>query len=111
LSGHLLRHRSPDRASPSKLHRSSTGGGGFLPSKAADAALGAGHSVGRVVEAGLRSPIDFTMAIARGFHNAPKLYGDETVRTPDKITDFQSGLRTASKVRGLSVARGFRSCY
>ncbi len=110
LSGHLHRHHSPDRASPSKLHRSSTGGGGFLPSKAAhDAALGAGHSVGRVVEAGLRSPIDFTMAIARGFHNAPKLYGDETVRTPDKVTDFQSGLKTAGKVCGLNVARSFHS--
>lgn len=63
-----------------------------------DAALGAGKGVGRMVEAGLKSPMDFTLGIARGFHNAPKLYGDESVRPSDKITGIQSGLRAASKV-------------
>lgn len=51
-----------------------------------------------MVEAGLKSPMDFTLGIARGFHNAPKLYGDESVRPSDKITGIQSGLRAASKV-------------
>lgn len=63
-----------------------------------DAALGAGKGVGRIVGAGLKSPMDFTLGIARGFHNAPKLYGDDTVRREDKITDFQSGLKAAGKV-------------
>lgn len=38
------------------------------------------------------------MSLAKGFHNAPKLYGDSTVRQADKITDFQSGLKAAGKV-------------
>lgn len=63
-----------------------------------DVALGAGKGVGRIVGAGLKSPMDFTLSIARGFHNAPKLYGDDTVRQADKITDFQSGLKAAGKV-------------
>ena len=63
-----------------------------------EAALGAGKGVGRIVETGLKSPMDFTLGLARGFHNAPKLYGDESVRTPEKITGFQSGLKAAGKV-------------
>lgn len=43
-----------------------------------------------------KSPMDFTISVARGFHNAPKLYNDQ-VRPTDKITDFSSGLRAAGK--------------
>ena len=57
-----------------------------------------GKGLSRFVGAGLKSPLDFSLAIARGFHNAPKLYGDKNVRRPDKITDFQSGLKAAGKV-------------
>jgi len=63
-----------------------------------DAAVGAGKGVGRMVGVGLKSPMDFTLGLARGFHNAPKLYGDESVRQADKVTDFQSGLKAAGKV-------------
>ena len=63
-----------------------------------DAALGAGKSIKQIVGAGVKSPMDFTLNLARGFHNAPKLYGDSTVRQADKITDFQSGLKAAGKV-------------
>ena len=62
------------------------------------AAIEAGQGVGRIVEAGLKSPMDFTLAIAKGFHNAPKLYGDKTVRHSERVTGFQSGLRAAGKV-------------
>ena len=62
------------------------------------AVIEAGQGVGRIVEAGLKSPMDFTLAIAKGFHNAPKLYGDKTVRHSERVTGFQSGLRAAGKV-------------
>jgi hypothetical protein len=42
--------------------------------------------------------MDFSLGIARGFHNAPKLYGDDTVRPQAKVTDLQSGLKAAGKV-------------
>ena len=60
--------------------------------------IGAGKSIARIVGAGMKSPMDFTLGIARGFHNAPKLYGDDTVRPTEKVTDFQSGLKAAGKV-------------
>lgn len=66
-----------------------------------EAALGTGKGIGRMIEAGLRTPMEFTLSLAKGFHNAPKLYGDETVRTADKVTGLRSGLKTAGKVAFL----------
>jgi hypothetical protein len=75
----------------------------FDPSKLTlDNAIGAGKGVQRIVGAGMKSPMDFTLGIARGFHNAPKLYGDDTVRPQEKVTDFQSGLKAAGKVNHSS---------
>ena len=76
-----------------------------------EAALGAGKGVGRIVSTGLKSPMDFTLSLARGFHNAPKLYGDKSVRESEKITDLQSGLKAAGKV-GLHINHiSFRAAY
>lgn len=63
-----------------------------------DSAIGAGKGISRIVGAGLKSPMDFTLGLARGFHNAPKLYGDDTVRPHERVTDLQSGLKAAGKV-------------
>ncbi|KAL6704101.1 hypothetical protein ACN47E_008764 [Coniothyrium glycines] len=40
-----------------------------------------------------RLPMNLTLAITQGFHNAPRLYGDETVRRPPRVTGVHSGLR------------------
>ncbi|KAI9759288.1 MAG: hypothetical protein M4579_002417 [Chaenotheca gracillima] len=69
-------------------------------------ALTTGKGVGRIVEAGLKSPMDFSLSIARGFHNAPKLYGDKTVRQEDKVTGLQSGLKAAGKEFGFGIYDG-----
>ena len=39
--------------------------------------------------------MDLSLAVAQGFHNAPRLYGDSTVRRPVRISGFRSGLRAA----------------
>lgn len=89
----------PEPPSSQHLHRSFTGNQASQISL--EAALGAGKGIGRIVGAGLKSPMDFTLSLARGFHNAPKLYGDESVRQADKITGIHSGLKAAGKVRAL----------
>ncbi|CZT47110.1 related to sterol glucosyltransferase [Rhynchosporium secalis] len=66
----------------------------------------AGKGISRIVGAGLKSPMDFTLGIARGFHNAPKLYGDDTVRVQEKVTDFPSGLKAAGKEFGYGMYDG-----
>lgn len=62
--------------------------------------------VHRIVGAGLKSPLDFTMGLAKGFHNAPKLYGDDTVRKSENVTDFKSGVRAATKEFGFGLYDG-----
>jgi len=69
-------------------------------------ALGTGKGVGRVIGAGVKSPMDFTYALAKGFRNAPKLYGDDTVRKAEPVTDFKSGLKAAGKEFGYGMYDG-----
>lgn len=49
--------------------------------------------------------MDISLAVAQGFHNAPRLYGD-TVRRPNRITGIHSGLRAAGKELTLGVYDG-----
>ncbi|KAL8793642.1 MAG: hypothetical protein Q9195_003794 [Heterodermia aff. obscurata] len=51
-------------------------------------------------------PMDLSLAIAQGFHNAPRLYGDATVRTPTRITGFHSGLRATGEEFAFGVYDG-----
>ncbi len=41
--------------------------------------------------------MEISLAIAQGLHNAPRLYGDSTVRRPTRVTGFHSGLRAAGE--------------
>lgn len=107
MLGRAIRRSSSRSRSPSRNARS------FSPAHAEqrpqtenegsqmslESALRTGKGVGRIVGVGLKTPMDFTMSLARGFHNAPKLYGDESVRHTDKVTGIQSGLKAAGKVR------------
>ncbi|KAI0626095.1 Glycosyltransferase family 1 protein [Pyrenophora tritici-repentis] len=70
-----------------------------------DSAVDTGKGLARIVGAGFKSPMDFSLNIAKGFHNVPKLYGAE-VRQVDKVTDFQSGIRTAAKQFGFGLYDG-----
>ncbi|KAJ9658344.1 hypothetical protein H2198_003774 [Neophaeococcomyces mojaviensis] len=71
-----------------------------------DSILGATKAGGKIVKVGLKSPMDFTMSLAQGFHNAPKLYGDTTVRKQGRVTDLQSGLKAAGKEFGYGFYDG-----
>ncbi|KAK6333509.1 hypothetical protein TWF718_011317 [Orbilia javanica] len=71
-----------------------------------EAWLGAGKGAGRIAGAMMKSPLDFTLALAQGFHNAPLLYGDTTVRKQEKITGMGSGLKVAGKEFALGFYDG-----
>ena len=100
---------SPDRPPDSPSRKPSAGAGaGASGGKAKMAediatAMGVGRGFGRVVEAGFKSPMDFTLSLAQGFHNAPRLYGDTTVRPQERVTGFHSGAKAAAKVRDCLV--------
>lgn len=60
-----------------------------------DYAEDVGSGLGKTAKAVARAPVDLSMAVAQGFHNAPRLYGDDTVRRPHRVTGIRSGLKAA----------------
>ncbi|ODH17073.1 hypothetical protein ACO22_06297 [Paracoccidioides brasiliensis] len=68
--------------------------------------ISAGHAATKFINLGLKSPMNFTLGVSKGFHNAPKLYGDKTVREPPKVTGFHSGIRAAGKELGYGLYDG-----
>lgn len=72
----------------------------------AEAFIEAGRGVGHIVGMGVRTPMNFTLGLAKGFRNMPRLYNDETVRPEAKVSDFRSGLKTAGKELGFGVFDG-----
>lgn len=93
------RHRRASSISGAEL-RSNSGTASPKPDLAESmtSAVDTGKGLARILGAGFKSPMDFSLNVAKGLHNVPKLYGAE-VRQVDKVTDFQSGVRTAAKVR------------
>lgn len=59
---------------------------------------GSRNSAARIIVASLKFPMDFALHVAKGFHNAPKLYGDDTVRSFQKINGLKTGLKTSGRV-------------
>ncbi|KAG4441096.1 hypothetical protein IFR05_003450 [Cadophora sp. M221] len=53
--------------------------------------------IGRIAKAALQSPMDTSIRITEGFHNAPKLWGDDTVRPQQQVSDIKSGARAIGK--------------
>lgn len=68
--------------------------------------LDTGKNVSRIVETGMKSPMNFCMGLAKGFRNAPRLYNDDTIRKPEKVTGLGSGVMVAWKELGLGVYDG-----
>ena len=73
---------------------------------AQDLAEDTGLGFAKTGEALAKVPMDLSLAIAQGFHNAPRLYGDNTVRTPPRISGFHSGLRAAGSEFAFGVYDG-----
>ena len=59
----------------------------------------------------LRAPLELQLAVAQGFHNAPRLYGDETVRRPRRITGIKSGLRAGRDEFAYGYSDAFTGLY
>ncbi|PNY29406.1 Sterol 3-beta-glucosyltransferase [Tolypocladium capitatum] len=70
------------------------------------AAVDAGRGVGRAVSAGVKSPMNFCLGLAKGFRNIPRLYNDDTVRPIEKVTDLSSGIKVAGKELGYGFFDG-----
>ncbi|KAI1805579.1 glycosyltransferase family 1 protein [Daldinia bambusicola] len=65
------------------------------------------EGIGKTGRALAHAPVDLSLALAQGFHNAPRLYGDETVRRPIRVTGIQSGLKAAGYEFVYGIYDGF----
>ena len=70
-----------------------------------------GHGISKAGEAFAKVPMDLSLAIAQGFHNAPRLYGDSTVRTAPRISGIHSGLRAAGSEFTFGVYDGVTGLF
>ncbi|KAI9813634.1 MAG: hypothetical protein M1827_003705 [Pycnora praestabilis] len=72
-----------------------------------DIAADTGKGLTKSGEALAKAPMDLSMAIAQGFHNAPRLYGDSTVRRPIRVSGMHSGLKAAGAEFYLGIYDGW----
>ena len=70
---------------------------------------GISKSVGRLTAESARAPLQSLVHLAYGFHNVPKLWGDD-VRQVDRITGAGSGLKAAGKVSRLHLCQPNHAC-
>jgi hypothetical protein len=72
-----------------------------------DVARQVGRGAVKSASALARTPVDLIQSLAQGFHNAPRLYGDDTVRRPTRVTGIRSGLRAARREFGYGIYDGW----
>lgn len=80
------------------------------PAAAKHLAIGTTKGIGRIIGASLKAPMTFTHGVTRGFHNAPKLYGEE-VRDYENVVDLKSGLTVSAKSLGYGLYEGLTDIF
>ncbi|KAI4702974.1 hypothetical protein J4E81_001847 [Alternaria sp. BMP 2799] len=66
---------------------------------------------GRIVKAGVQSPMELSVGITKGFHNAPKLWNDTTVRPQEKVSDLKSGMVAIGREFGFGWYDGVTGLF
>ena len=61
--------------------------------------------------AGLQAPMDLSLGFTKGFHNAPKLWGDDTVRPQQQVIDFKSGIKAVGREFGFGWYDGITGLF
>nr|QCC62991.1 glycosyltransferase [Phoma sp.] len=61
---------------------------------------------GRFVKAVVQGPVDISVNLTRGMHNVPKLWGDDTVRPQERVTDLRSGVKAVGREFGFGFYDG-----
>jgi UDP-glucoronosyl and UDP-glucosyl transferase len=65
----------------------------------------------RIGKAVVCAPGAFTLAMARGAHNTPKLWGDRTIRPHQKVTGLGSGMKEGVKELFFGVSDGISGLF
>ncbi|KAK5173896.1 uncharacterized protein LTR77_002577 [Saxophila tyrrhenica] len=57
--------------------------------------------LGRMLKPIVQAPMTFSTTFTQGWHNMPKMWGDDTVRPQERVSDFKSGIRALGREFGL----------
>lgn len=113
------RRRKTKKAKASKRGEDARGGGADMPDtgpsghgcvaihRSDDMVAEMADGLRQTASAIAKAPVDLSLALAQGFHNAPRLYGDDTVRRPPRVTGIRSGFRAARRELGYGVYDGW----
>jgi hypothetical protein len=66
---------------------------------------------GRFAKALVQSPMELSVSFTKGFHNIPKLYGDDTVRPQQRVSDLKSGFKAVGKEFGYGWYDGITGIF
>lgn len=100
----IARVRSIERKRSLQLEKEKTMSSSMTPSKPPkfiilhEAVLHGSKMSKKFVKVIIWLPTDFSLGMARGFHNAPKLYHDPTVTDTPQVVGLRSGFSAAGKV-------------
>jgi len=61
---------------------------------------------GRIAKAALEAPMEISVSFTKGFHNVPKLWGDDTVRPQERVSGIKSGVKALGKEFGFGFYDG-----
>ena len=90
---------SPKQDDASRIRVRRRDGSGFgkghdmLRQTGAHTSKGLGH----IIKAAVQAPIEISVSLTKGFHNLHKLWGDDTVRPQEQVSDFKSGAMAAGR--------------
>jgi hypothetical protein len=102
-SSDLVPETGIDRVRSLQLEKSQTMSSEIAPPKSNGFFNEVGHHGGRMsrkfVNFMIWLPTDLSLSMSKGFHNAPKLYHDYTVKSLPKVYGIRSGFRAAGQVR------------
>jgi UDP:flavonoid glycosyltransferase YjiC (YdhE family) len=90
-----------DNASRSQVRRRNESGFGKDHDMLRQTGVHTSKGLGRIVRAAVQAPMEASLSVTKGFHNVPKLWGDDTVRPQEQVSDFKSGVMAAGKEFGF----------
>ncbi|RFU23976.1 hypothetical protein B7463_g12364, partial [Scytalidium lignicola] len=97
----LTRVRSPPNLSGRSSPSRNESGSGKDPDMLRPTGVHMSKGAGRFVRTFVQIPMEISVGLTKGFHNLPKLWGDDTVRPQEQISDFKSGAMAAGKEFGF----------
>lgn len=90
-----------DDATRSRIRSQDESGSAKDPDMLRPTGVHVSKGAGRFVKAVAQAPVDISVNFTRGFHNIPKLWGDDTVRPQERVSDLKSGLKAVGREFGF----------